>query len=91
MRTRSEQRVRLALFVGLFCLEMSLVIAFYVVPQFQALNVPTGHWEMETPLRLSPGTSLALIAFLGLLILGNIGLIAMIRRTLNELKTQNLD
>jgi hypothetical protein len=91
VRTRSEQKVRLVLFVGLPCLEISLVVAFYVVPQFQGLNAPIGHWEMETPLRGSPGTSLALIAFLGLLILGNVGLIAVIRQTLNKLKIQNQD
>jgi hypothetical protein len=75
------------MFVGLLCLEVSLIIGFYILPQFQARNAPLGHWEMETPLHNSPGLWVALIAFLGLVSLGNIGLVVMIRRAFKELKT----
>jgi hypothetical protein len=81
--------MRLMMFVGLLCLEMTLVIGFYIVPQFQARNAPVGHWEMETPLGDGSGLWVALIAFLGLLILGNIGLVVTIRRAFKELRIKN--
>jgi hypothetical protein len=87
--SRSKQIVRLSIFMGLLCLETTLVIGFYIVPQYQARNAPVGHWEMETPLRNSPGLWVALIAILGLLILGNIGLMVMIRRAFKELRIKN--
>jgi hypothetical protein len=77
------------MWVGLLCLEMGLVLGFYIVPQFQAPNVPLGHWEMETPLHDSPGLWVALIAFLGLLTLGNIGLIIVIWRRFKDLKVND--
>ena len=72
--------------VGLLCLELSLIIGFYILPQFQARNAPVGHWEMETPLGNGPGLWLALMVFLGLLALGNIALIIMIWRSVKKLK-----
>jgi hypothetical protein len=74
------------MFVGLLCLEIALIISFYILPQFQERVAPFGHWEMETPLRDSPGMWGALIAFLGLLALGNIALIVLIWRSFKELK-----
>jgi len=74
------------MWVGLLCLEMSLVTAFYIIPQFQARNAPEGHWEMETPLHESPGLWVALLALLGLFALGNIGLIILIWRGFKDLK-----
>jgi len=81
--------MRLAMFVRLFCMEMSLIIGFYIAPEFQARYAPVGHWEMETPLRDGPGMRIALVAFLGLLMVGNIGLMVMIRRAFKELKINN--
>jgi hypothetical protein len=78
--------MRLMILVGLLCLEMSLIIGFYILPQFQARNATLGHWEMEMPLRYSPGMWPVLIAFLGLLTFGNIGLMVMIWRAFKELK-----
>ena len=70
-------------------MEMSLIVGFWVSPQFQARNAPAGHWEMETPLHDGPGLWIALIAFLGLITLGNIGLIIMIWRGFKSLKANN--
>jgi len=75
------------LWVGLLCLEMSLVIGFYVVPQIEALNAPVGHWEMEAP--HGPGLWAAVIAFFGLLVLGNIGLVIVVWRRFKDLKANN--
>jgi hypothetical protein len=86
MRPRSMRTMRLMIFVGLLCLEMSLIIGFYILPQFQARNAPLGHWEMEAPLRDSPEVWAVPIAFLGLLTFGNIGLMVMIWRAFKELK-----
>jgi len=81
------------MWVGLLCLETPLAIWFYVfpwfyvaLPQFQVGNAPQGHWEMETPLRDSPWLWAALIAFYGVLILGNVGLIIVIWRRFKDLK-----
>jgi hypothetical protein len=76
-------------YVALLCLELSLIVGFYVIPEFQARNAPVGHWEMETPLHNSPGLWAALIASLGLITLGNIGLITMIRRAYKDLKAND--
>jgi hypothetical protein len=84
--SKAKKTTRLMMCVGLLCLELSLIIAFYIVPQFQARNAPVGHWEMETPLGNGPGLWAGLIVFLGLLALGNIGLIIMIWRAFKELK-----
>jgi hypothetical protein len=86
MRPRPMKTMRLMILVGLVCLEISLIIGFYILPQFQARNAPLGHWEMETPLRDSPGGWAVLIAFLGLLTFGNIGLMVMIWPAFKELK-----
>jgi Na+/H+ antiporter NhaA len=72
--------------VGLLCLELSLIIGFCILPQFQARNAPVGHWEMETPLGNGPGLWLALIVFLGLLALDNIGVIIVIWQSVKKLK-----
>ena len=86
VRSKAKKTIRLMVCVGLLCLELSLIIGFYILPQFQARNAPVGHWEMETPLGNDPGLWLALIVFLGLLALGNIALIIMICRSFKKLK-----
>ncbi len=87
--SKTKKAIRLMIWVGFLCLEMSLIIGFYVFPQFQARNAPAGHWEMETPLQDGPGLWIALIAFLGLLTVGNIGLIIMIWRAFKDLKVND--
>ncbi len=74
------------MWVGLLCLETGLVLAFYVVPQFQARHAPVGHWESETPLHGSPEAWVTLVVFLTLLTLGNVGLIITIWRGFNDLR-----
>jgi hypothetical protein len=72
--------------LGLLLLELCLVAGFYIVPQFHAQKyAPAGHWEMETPLRGTPGMWVALIAFLALLATGNTALIVLIWRAFKDL------
>ena len=86
MRSRATKVLRFGMFLGLLVLEMGLIVGFYILPQFQARNAPAGHWEMETPLHDSPGMRLAVIAFLGLVAVGTIGLMTMVWRAFKELK-----
>ena len=86
MRSRPTKVLRFGMFLGLLVLEMSLIVGFYILPQFQARNAPAGHWEMETPLHDSLGLRVAVITFLGLLAVGNIGLMTMVWRAFKELK-----
>ena len=67
VRSKAKKAIRLMVCVELLCLELSLMIGFYMLPQFQAWDAPVGHWEMETPLGNGPGLWLALIVFLELL------------------------
>ena len=86
MRARRETTLRFILLLGLLLLEVTLVIGFYVIPQFHAQKyAPDGHWEMETPLHDSPGMRVALIAFLGLFGVGNAGLIILVWRAFKGL------
>lgn len=87
MGSSTAKKTRLMMWVGLLCLELSLIVSFYVVPEFQARNAPEGHWEMEHPLGNGPALWVALIVFLGLLTLGNIGLIIVIWRAFKDFKT----
>jgi hypothetical protein len=75
--------------VGLLFLEVSLIIRFWILPEFLARNAPLGHWEMETPLSDSPKLWFALFAFLGVFALGNVGLIIMVRRAFKDLKVND--
>lgn len=88
-RSRTKKAMRLTLWIGLLCLEIGLIGAFYAVPQFRALNAPVGHWEMETPSFAGIGLRIALIAFLGIFTLGNIGLILTIWRRYKDLKVED--
>lgn len=88
LQARTKKMIRLALWIGLLCVEIGLVFAFYVVPQFQARNAPPGHWEMETPRLDGMGLWIALILVVGIFTLGNIGLILTIWRKYKELKAE---
>jgi hypothetical protein len=71
---------------GLLLLEASLVICFYVIPELRAQKYsPFGNWEMETPLHDSPGMDVGLVAFLGLFVLGNVGLMILVWRAFKDL------
>lgn len=81
--------MQLMMWLGLFCLEISLIIEFYVVPQYQARNAPVGHWELESPLHDGPGLWVVLIAYMALFIVGNVGLIVVIWRQFRNLKVND--
>jgi type II secretory pathway component PulF len=85
-RSKIRKALRLAAFAGILIVELSLIAAFYVVPQFEAQNAPLGRWEMETPFRSAFWLPFVLIAFFSLFALGNIGLLITIRRAVKDLK-----
>jgi len=88
MCSKTKNARRLVLYVGLLCLEVSLVLGFYTFTQFEARNAPTGHWEKETPLHNAPAILwIGLVAFFGLVLRGNIGLVVMIWLELRNLTT----
>jgi hypothetical protein len=85
-RPNTKRTFRFISLLGLLFLEVSLVVGFYVVPEFHARKyAPDGHWEMETPLHAGPGMWVALITFLGLFAMGNIGLIILVWRAFKDL------
>jgi hypothetical protein len=67
---------------GLFLLEVSLIIGFYVLPELQALRYspPDGHWEKEFPLSDSSWLPVVALVSLGLFTVANAGLITMMWR-----------
>jgi len=74
------------MYIGLLCLEVILIIRFYVLPQLQARHAPVGHWEQETPLHDSSGVRIALLVFLALIILGNCGLVIRIWQGFKDIR-----
>ncbi len=87
MNSKPTKVLRFVMFLGLLVLESGLIVGFYILPQFQARNAPATHLEMETPLHDSPGVRVAVIAYLGLLAVGNLGIMTMAWRAFKELKT----
>lgn len=69
-RSKITKALRPPAFAGILVVELSLIAAFYIAPQFDARNAPAGHWEMETPLRNSSWLPFVLIGFLGVFALG---------------------
>ena len=91
MRSKAKNTTRLVLYVGLLCLEVSLILRFYIFPQFQARNAPAGRWEMETPFHNAPAAVwIALVGFFGLIFLGNIALVVMIWRRFRDLRAKDV-
>ena len=90
MRSKAKNATRLVLYVGLLCLELGLVLNFYVFPQFEAQNAPDGHWQMETPFQnASTPLWIGLIALLGLVLLGNAALVSSIWREVKNLRAND--
>lgn len=87
MGSEPTKVLRFVMFLGLLVLELGLIVGFYILPQFQARNAPATHLEMEIPLHDSFMTRVALIAYFGLLAVGNLGLVTMVWRAFKELKT----
>jgi hypothetical protein len=94
MPARAKATMRFLFLSGLLLLEASMVIAFYVVPQFQthAYNPhPNIGLEIDAVLNRYPSLRTAIIAFLGIFLFGNIGLVMMVWRAFKNLRieTQN--
>jgi len=87
MRSKPTKVLRFAMFLGLLVLELGLIVGFYILPLFQARNAPATHLEMGMPLHDSLGLRVAVIAYLGLIAVGNLGLMTMVWRAFKELKT----
>jgi hypothetical protein len=75
-------------FAGILIVGLTLIVVFYIVPQFEPRNAPAAHWEMET-LGDNLWLRVVLMAFLGLFTLGNIGLVVALWQTVKDLKTNN--
>jgi uncharacterized membrane protein YhaH (DUF805 family) len=87
VHTRTNKALRLAFWVALLCLEICFVYVFYVGPQLQARNAPSGRWEQETP--HGPLLLLSGIAFLVLLVAGTGGVAVMIWRGFKDLNVKD--
>ena len=87
MRSKSTRVVRFVMFSGLLVLELGLIVGFYILPQFQARNVLAMHLGPEMPVHDSLGTRVAVIVYLGLLAVGNLGLVTMVWRAFKKLRT----
>lgn len=89
MHARPTATLRLLFWLGLFVFEASLVIAFHVVPLFQ-LHPYNTHpdigMEMEAVLQHYPWLKIALIAYLALVLLSNVGLMVMAWRAFKNLR-----
>lgn len=90
MRSKAKNATRLVLYVGLLCLELGLVLNFYIFSQFESQNAPDGHWQMETPFQnASTPLWIGLIALLGLVLLGNAALVSSIWREVKNLRAND--
>ena len=81
MTPQLKTTLRFLFWLGLLLLEANLVIAFHVVPLFQPhlYNThPDIGMEMDTVLQHYPWLKIALIAYLALILFGNVGLIVMV-------------
>ena len=94
MPARVKTTMRFLFLSGLLLMEASMVIGFYVVPQFQT-HVYNPHpnigLEIDVVLQKYPILRIAIIAFLGIFLFGNIGLVMMVWRAFKNLRieTQN--
>jgi hypothetical protein len=86
MRSKSTRVLRFAMFSGLLVLELGLIVAFYILPQIQARNSPATGLGNEMPFRDGLGMRVAVIAYLSLLVVGNLGLVALVWRSYKQLK-----
>jgi hypothetical protein len=71
MHPKADKALKLAFWIALLCLEISLVYVFYIAPQLQARNAPLGHWEQETPHGPLLLTGIAFIELFCLIASGN--------------------
>ena len=91
MAARPMATLRFLFWLGLLIIEAILVITFYVVPQFQSHEYnphPAIGLEIDTVLQEHPGLRLALIAYVGLFLFGNIGLVVMVWRAFKNVRME---
>jgi hypothetical protein len=89
MTVQSKATLRFLFWLGLLLFEGSLVIAFYVIPQFQVHEYnahPDIGSELDAVLIEHPGLKIGLIVYWALFLLGNVGLIAMVWRSFKVLR-----
>jgi hypothetical protein len=81
MMVRLKATLRFLFWLVLLLLEGTLVIAFYVIPQFQAHEYnahPNIGLELDAVIREHPGLKIGLIVYWALFLLGNAGLFPMV-------------
>ena len=91
MVEQPKTTLRFLFWSGLLIIEAMLVITFYVVPQFQSHEYnphPAIGLEMDLVLQQHPGLRIALIAYVGLLLFGNIGLVVMVWRAFKNVRME---
>lgn len=89
MTVQLKATLRFLFWLGLLLLEGTLVIAFYVIPQFQAHEYnahPNIGSELDTVIREHPGLKIGLIVYWASFLLGNAGLLLMVWRSFNSLR-----
>ncbi len=89
MTVQLKTTLRFLFWLGLLLFEASLVIAFYVIPQFQAHEYnahPNIGSELDAVTREHPGLKVGLIVYWAFFLLGNIGLIVMVWRSFKILR-----
>ena len=90
-RSKRAKALRLAVFAGLFVVELSLITVIFVpFGRFGSANVPVeGHWEQEVPFSNAWWLPFVLISFFSVFALANIGLLITIWRALKDLKAND--
>jgi len=88
----SSAMTRLILWTGLLFIEASLVARFFVVPQLHNQRYdthPALRLEMDTVVHEHPLLQVAAIAFLGLFVVANIGLMIVIWRAFKDVQARD--
>jgi hypothetical protein len=91
MRAQTKSISRFFFFSGLLLFEACLVIAFYVIPQFQSheyITHPNIGLELDSVFNKYRWLKVAFVGFLGVFLLGNIGLIVTVWRTFKNLRAE---
>jgi hypothetical protein len=80
--------------LGLLVLEASLVVTYYILPQFQTQTYnphPNIGFEMDTVLQEHPSLYVVMIGFLCVFVFGNIGLVVKVWRAFRNLRAEARD
>jgi len=91
--TSSNAKIRLILWTGLLLIEASLVATFFFPapqPHKQRYDThPALRFEMDTVVHEHPLLGVAAIAFLGLFIVANVGLMIVIWRAFKDVQARD--